>query len=59
MMDEVFKTHKETTFGWVLAVQQLVTAVQARRARRRAAAKAAAPARPATARPSPRYLAPR
>ncbi|MGR4866379.1 hypothetical protein [Caulobacter sp. LARHSG274] len=55
MMDEVFKTHKETTFGWVLAVQELVTAAKARRARRRAAAAA----RPAPTRKPMRYLAPR
>jgi hypothetical protein len=32
-MDEAMKTHKETTFGWVLAIQQLVTAYRARLAR--------------------------
>jgi hypothetical protein len=59
MMDEVFKTHKETTFGWVLAVQQLVAAARARRARRRAAAIAAVAARPAPTCKPVRYLAPR
>lgn len=26
MMDEALKTHKETTFGWVLAVQRWLAA---------------------------------
>lgn len=55
MMEEVFKTHKETTFGWLLAVQQLVAAVKARRARRRAMASAGSGA----VRKPLRYLAPR
>ena len=29
MMDEVLKTHKETTFGWLLALQQLWAAFRA------------------------------
>lgn len=29
MMDEVLKTHKETSFGWVLALQQLWAALRA------------------------------
>lgn len=29
MIDEAFKTHKETTFGWVLALQWLWTALTA------------------------------
>ncbi len=29
-MDEAIKTHKETTFGWVLVIQQLITAWRAR-----------------------------
>lgn len=29
MMDLAFKTHKETTFGWVLALQQLWAALRA------------------------------
>ena len=29
MMDEALKTHKETMFGWVLALQQLWTALRA------------------------------
>jgi hypothetical protein len=33
MMDEAFKTHKETTFGWLLMAQQLVAALRARAAR--------------------------
>jgi len=32
-MDEALKTHKETSFGWVLAVRELVTAYRARLAR--------------------------
>jgi hypothetical protein len=43
MMDEALKTHKETTFGWVLSLRQLWTALRA---------PAAMPRRP-------RYLAPR
>jgi hypothetical protein len=33
-MDELFKTHKDTPFGWVLLLQELA---QARRARKIAA----------------------
>lgn len=29
MMDVALKTHKETTFGWVLALRQLWTALRA------------------------------
>lgn len=29
-MDEAIKTHKETTFGWVLAIQEIVAAWRAR-----------------------------
>jgi hypothetical protein len=29
-MDEAIKTHKEASFGWVLAIQQLVAACRAR-----------------------------
>jgi hypothetical protein len=29
-MDEALKTHKETTFGWVLMIQELVAAARAR-----------------------------
>lgn len=43
MMDEALKTHKETTFGWVLALRQLWAALRA----------------PPTAPKRPRYLAPR
>jgi hypothetical protein len=32
-MDEAVKTHKETTFGWVLAVQQIIATYRARLAR--------------------------
>ena len=59
MMDEAIKTHKETSFGWVLAAQKLLAAVRRAKAARRptaAAAKAAQTPRP----PKPmRYLAPR
>jgi hypothetical protein len=57
MMDEAIKTHKETTFGWVRMVQDLLVAARARKARRRAARAALA-----TVTPPPRtmrYLAPR
>lgn len=56
-MDEVFKTHKETTFGWLLAVQQLIAAFRARRARRRATGTTVAKA--ASVRRPMRYLTPR
>lgn len=29
MMDEALKTHKETKFGWLLALQQLWTVLRA------------------------------
>ncbi len=59
MMDEAIKTHKETSFGWVLAVQKLLAAVRRARASRRLAG-AAANAVPAPTPPKPmRYLAPR
>lgn len=29
MMDQALKTHKETTFGWLLALQQLWSRVSA------------------------------
>lgn len=32
-MDEALKTHKETSFGWVLAVQQMIAVSRARLAR--------------------------
>jgi hypothetical protein len=46
MMDEALKTHKETTFGWVLSLQQLWAALRA-------------PAKPTVVRKRLRYLAPR
>jgi hypothetical protein len=53
-MDEALKTHKETTFGWVLTIQNLVAASKARLVRRaRRQADEAAKAAPR------RYLAPR
>jgi hypothetical protein len=33
MMDEALKTHKESTFGWMLAVEELIAAFRARLAR--------------------------
>lgn len=29
MMDQALKTHKETTFGWVLALQRIWAALRA------------------------------
>lgn len=43
MMEEALKTHKEATFGWVLALQALWTALRA----------------PSPPRKQPRILAPR
>lgn len=53
-MDEALKMHKETTFGWMLAVQQLIAAWRARldRLAREQAARAAKAA-------PRRHLAPR
>jgi hypothetical protein len=53
-MDEAIKTHKETTFGWVLTIQQLIAAYRARldRLAREQAGEAARTA-------SRRHLAPR
>jgi hypothetical protein len=57
MMDEVFKTHKETTFGWLLMLQEWKAHAASRRAaaarRRSEVASAPAPAKPM------RFLAPR
>ena len=57
MMDDALKTHKETTFGWVLTIQNLVTAYKARLIRRAREQEAEA-ARAAKAAPR-RYLTPR
>ncbi|SFJ57218.1 hypothetical protein [Caulobacter sp. UNC279MFTsu5.1] len=57
MMDQAFKTHKETTFGWVLLVQEWIAARQAWLARR-AQRQAAEAIREAQAKPR-RHLAPR
>ena len=57
MMDVALKTHKETTFGWMLTIQDLVRACRARGARRRAA-RAAVIKAPAAPKPM-RYLTPR
>lgn len=56
-MDEALKTHKETTFGWVLGIQELVAACRARLARL-AREEAAEAIREAQAKPR-RYLGPR
>jgi hypothetical protein len=56
-MDEAVKTHKETTFGWMLAVQELIAAYRARLARL-AREQAAEAIREAQAHPR-RHLAPR
>jgi hypothetical protein len=54
MMDEAVKTHKETTFGWVLLIQEFVARCKAWLIRR-AAAQAAEAERAAPR----RHLAPR
>ena len=41
MMDEAIKTHKETSFGWVLMLQELRQRMAAHRTARRAARRAA------------------
>ena len=56
-MDEAVKTHKETTFGWVQAVRELVTAYRAR-LDRLAREQAAEAIHEAKAKPR-RYLTPR
>jgi hypothetical protein len=57
MMDQAFKTHKETTFGWVLLVQEWIAARKAWLARR-AREQADEAIREAGAKPR-RHLAPR
>jgi hypothetical protein len=57
MMDEALKTHKENTFGWMLAIEELIAAYRARLARL-AREQAAEAIREAQAEPR-RYLAPR
>jgi hypothetical protein len=57
MMDEALKTHKETAFGWVQAIRELVAAYRIRLARL-AREQAAEAIREAEAKPR-RYLAPR
>jgi hypothetical protein len=54
MMDQVFKTHKENTFGWVLLIQELAAAHAARKARRQAARRGQAA--PRSVRKPMRYL---
>lgn len=59
MMDEAIKTHKETSFGWVLALQHLAAAFRrARTSRRMAGAAESAVQNPTPPKPM-RYLAPR
>jgi hypothetical protein len=53
-MDEAVKTHKENTFGWMLAIQELITTCRDRL--RRLAQKQAAEAAKTASR---RHLAPR
>ncbi|CAN7209377.1 hypothetical protein [Caulobacter sp. LjRoot300] len=57
MMDQALKTHKETTFGWVLLVQEWIAARKVRLARL-ASEQAAQAMREARAKPG-RHLAPR
>lgn len=57
MMDEAIKTHKETTFGWVLLVQEWIVARRSRLARL-AREQAAEAARDVRTKPR-RHLAPR
>lgn len=57
MMDEAIKTHKETTFGWVLLVQEWIVARRIRLARL-ASEQATQAMREAQAKPR-RHLAPR
>lgn len=60
MMDEAIKTHKETSFGWVLMLQEFLQRSAVRRAVRRAAAQARARALAEETRAKPlRYLTPR
>ena len=60
MMDEAIKTHKETSFGWVLMLQELGQRMAARRAARRAAIQAQIKALGGETRAKPmRYLGPR
>jgi hypothetical protein len=57
MMDNALKTHKETSFGWVLLVEERLAAGKAWLARR-ARKQAADAAREVQAKPR-RYLGPR
>jgi hypothetical protein len=60
MMDEAIKTHKETSFGWVLMLQELRQRMATRRAARRAAVQAQIKALGEETRAKPmRYLGPR
>jgi hypothetical protein len=60
MMDEALKTHKETTFGWVLMIQAIRQRLKVKRGARRLAAQAwLATTRAEELAKSMRYLAPR
>ena len=60
MMDEAIKTHKETSFGWVLMLQEFRQRMAARRTARRAAVQAQINALGEETRAKPmRYLGPR
>ena len=60
MMDEAIKSHKETSFGWVLMLQEFRQRAATRRAARRAAVQARIKALAEETRAKPmRYLAPR
>jgi hypothetical protein len=57
MMDEAMKTHKETSFGWVLMLQEFRQQMAVRRTARRAAVQARITALGEEARAKPmRYL---
>ena len=60
MMDEAIKTHKETSFGWVLMLQELRQRMAVHRTARRAAVQAQLKALGEETRAKPmRYLGPR
>lgn len=60
MMDEAIKIHKETSFGWVLMLQEFRQRMAARRTARHAAIRAQIKALGEEARAKPmRYLGPR
>lgn len=60
MMDEAIKTHKETSFGWVLMLQEFRQRMAARRTARRVAVQAQLKVLGEETRAKPmRYLGPR